>query len=187
MLERLPVRRDPRVLVLRDAGRYVQYGALDAWAVRGLGLHPGYPRAQLRLALVRTILTTRPTVVLVHVRHASLAALIRELTEKERLPTLFLDDREVAALRKKAPSFAELARAYHELRGLDAPDGAEALLLAASALSRLTLPSRHYASSRQPSHSTPALVRERPRSARPARLSDRPPARRRDPRRACER
>lgn len=147
MLERLPPRRDPRVLLLDLRARPTTYAALDAWEVRGIG---ELPRRAASLALERLALQTRPShVVLVRTsppRPLGGLALALAALAARGLPIARLTSADLARLRACVPSVECLTETFHELRHLDLVGRrGDTLRLGHAVLAHYTLSPRHYA------------------------------------------
>ena len=187
MLEPRPPRRDPRVLAIVPNGRGIAYAAADAWEIRGVGTLPNGDAAALRLAISRLVVQVRPSaVVCAEPKRASkilrtLLRVVAAVAAHSGIPVVRLAGEALEAALERAPSRADAAAQYPELRTLDGGAANEAVRLALDSLTSLTLPPRSYAPTLR-SNRPATLASGRALRARPASVPDR--AARRSARRA---
>lgn len=150
MLEFVPPRREPRLLVLVLGTQRVAYAAVDPWEVRALGCLPTERRVA-PLTLWRVFARVRPShvtlVVDTDARQRSIVRLARQFAVRGGLPLGVVDRRESVTLAAKAPKHAELLRAYPELRHLvrgPRDPALRAVRIALGVLVTRSLPPRRY-------------------------------------------
>lgn len=152
MLESFPVRRDPRPLVLVPQGNAIEYAALDAWEVRGIGTLALSNSSPLRLALVRLLIQIRPSACVIaelpvapRGNSQALQVAVRSAVGRSGVPVLVLERELLPGLLTASVPLEAMLAAYPELQAVETPLPEIALGLAMTLLSSLTLSPRRYA------------------------------------------
>lgn len=143
MLDHLPPRRDPRVLVLDACRGRVYHAAADPWEFRDVGRVAASPGAALAHDLARLALRARPSHV-VAICPLRLPASFASMLTRRGVPVVALASARAGALLAGAPALADLRVRHPELRGVALGPHARAVRLAAAALFGLDLPPRRY-------------------------------------------
>lgn len=139
MHERLPPRREPRLLVLDATTRPPAYVALDPWELRGLGR---LPRAGPVAALTKLVLQVHPSHLVVLGTMRALAPALAAI-ERRGIARLVIDRPSLDRARKNAPDPIALEALYPELRCLArTPKDAELVALAGTGFVLLATHSR---------------------------------------------
>lgn len=149
MLEPLPPRREPRLLLVDVTRTPFLYAALDPWELRGLG---HLARAGPMHALAKLALQVHPSHIVV-LGGALRSAMLRRTLDalgRRGIARLHLAPAPIARLLARAPTHEALRALFPELRYL-APRLVSARLLralrvGAALLGSHSLPPRHYAS-----------------------------------------
>lgn len=162
MIDHIPPRRDPRLLVLDGRRHALLHAAIDPWELRALGRVDATRVRPLAHDLARLVLASRPSHVVL-TPTAALPAAVTGLLARQGIAILALDTAHLHALTQAAPTLSELRARHAELRGLALGELGATVRLAASALVHLALPPRRYALPRLPPRAAPAVAPRRPR------------------------